>query len=420
MGRCATRETIGVFIYDGELARIMGLLDDVTVVEVAQVLTGPFATTQLGDMGAEVIKVEPPTGELDRDTKPFMGGISSYFMVQNRNKQYLTVDLKDAHGKEILEALLEEADVLVENLSAGAMNRLGFGFDRVQELNDDIIYCSIKGFSSGSRYSELPAFDFIVQAMSGTMSITGSADGEPVRTGVPIGDITASMYAVQAILAALYARDVGDQGRRHIEVPMLDCLISWLTVRAGKVFATGEPYSRGNTHTEFAPFTLFETSDSYLAVAIISNSNAPSSLWAKFCNAIDIPELIEDDRFKSNDRRLEHADELYDILSARMREKSTDAWFDIMKDHRIPAGPVYDTLEMWEDPYISESDLRVSLEREELDGPVEVLRHPVLFDHSSLSIDEAPGPEGADTEAILTALGYSAREIAKLQRTDVI
>lgn len=393
----------------------MDYLKDIKIIEVGQMLTVPFGTSQLGDLGAHVVKIERPEGEIIRNVGPEMDSISSHFASVNRNKDVITLDLKSSEGQSICRDLVTEADVLIENLKSGTMEEFNLGYDELQEYNSELIYCSVQGFREDSQYAELPAYDSIIQAMSGVMSITGEKDRYPIRCGVPIGDIAASMYLSQAVLFALYTRDVYGSGGQFIEVPMLDTLVSWLTSRSANTFVYDEPYPRrGNKHPDLVPYNLFETKDSYLIIAIGSDY-----LWPDFCKAIDRPDLIDMEKFKNNRRRVENEDELYDILDKEINKKKTKEWFDIMRQYGVPAGPVYDTKNMWEDQYLKNSHLRVNIEND-LEDEIELIRHPVLFNGEPLPIHTPPKHVGEDTIEVLMSLGYTDSEIRDLEKKGII
>jgi len=242
----------------------MPFLDDIKILDATQMMAGPFATMHFGDLGAEVVKVErPDRGELTRQYDPFVDGMSGYFAAINRNKHCITLDLTTEEGQDIFLELAADADVVIENFKPGTAERFGIDYDSVREENEDVIYCSIKGFGRDSPYTDNPAFDMIVQAMGGAMSITGDADGPPIRSNIPMGDIAPSAYATQSILAALYQRDANGGGGEFIEVSMLNSMISWLASRATYSLIKNEPFPRmGSKHTDFAPYANFETEDS--------------------------------------------------------------------------------------------------------------------------------------------------------------
>lgn len=395
----------------------MGFLNGITVIDLSQMVSGPVATMHLGDLGAEVIKVErPESGDLSRNLSPFVDGVSSQFVALNRNKRSVTVDLRSQRGQRLVAELLAEADVFVENYKAGTAETFGLGYDAVSATNPGIVYCSIKGFASDSIYENNPAYDMVAQAMSGSMSVTGRADGPPTNTPIPIGDLAASMYAVQAIVGALYARDVNDAGGEYIEVSMLDCLLSWLGIRATASGVNDEPYPRtGNEHSSVAPYKVYETADSYVVVAVASEG-----LWPKFCRAIDREDLIDDPRFETNADRTANADELYEITDEIMRRKTTEEWFEILQDHGVPSGPVRNTLEALEDEYAERRGLVQDLAVDGCGESVPVIRYPVDFGEFGASECTHPRSLGADTYRTVRELGYDDAEIEALVDAGVI
>lgn len=392
----------------------MRTLRDVTVLDVTQVISGPYASMLLGDLGAEVLKIERPgSGSLTRGSAPMLAGVSAYFAAANRNKRYVTLNLQSEDGQEVFRKLATNADVLVENLKAGTMDRYGLGYDAIREVNPEIIYCSISGYGEEGPYADQPAFDPTVQAMGGAMSVTGESDGKPLRSGIAIGDLSASMYATQSIIAALYGRDTQGAGGQYIEVPMLDCMISWLVNRATYSFATGEPYPRnGSRHADFAPWEVFETADSYLAVV------SSEALWPTFCESIDRPDLIDDERFETNAKRVENQDELYDILDSVFVERTSEEWFDRMREHGAPAAPIYDTTEVWEDEHVRSRDLLHTYTHDGEEG--KLVKHPVRFSDADTDIRRPPREVGAETDEVLAEYGFSATEIEQLRAEDTI
>lgn len=394
-----------------------GPLDDVIVLDLTQMLSGPLATMYLGDLGAEVVKIERPNvGDLTRQYPAFRGGFSGYFASLNRNKQSLELNLRTKEGRDILLDLVQDADVIVENYKKRTIEDLNIGYSAIREANLEIIYCSIKAFGDGSPYEGMPSFDLIMQAMSGAMSMTGEPDGQPIRTNIAIGDIAASMFAAQSILAALFskARDDADAGE-FIEISMFDSLLSWLGPRATNSLIRGEPYPRrGNRHSAFVPYDSFETADGYFCVGLGSEN-----FWGNFCEAIEHESLVDDKRFETMEKRSEHQDVLYDILEDVFREKTTEEWFRIMRNHNVPAGPIYDTLEVWEDPHVVERGLLEELPNPAGGDVLPTVRYPVKF--SQYDQKSSPPPRlGNDTEKWLQSLGLSENQIGALRKNGVI
>lgn len=384
-------------------------LDGITVIDATQVVSGPYASMMLADMGAEVVKVERPDGgDIGRANPPFMNGHSGYFTSVNRNKKSVALNLKRERDKDAFLSLAEKADVIVENNPTGRMEKFGLGYETVRERNDEIVYCSITGFGQTGPYRKLPALDIIVQAMSGVMSITGPPDGQPYRAGIPIGDIAGSMYAVQSILLSLYEREHSGTGD-YIDVSMLDSTISWLTVRAGYTFGAGEPYPRmGNKLTEYVPYGVFSTADSPLAVVVVTDDH-----WQRLCDVIDRPELADDDRFATVDARRENRDELEDVLTDVFVRRSADDWFDELSDQHVPAAPIYDTDELWDDEHVRARELLATVEDD--GGTFQTIRHPVKFDNIDTELTQGVPELGEHTKEVLTDAGYSETEIAEFE-----
>ncbi|MFC6989437.1 CaiB/BaiF CoA transferase family protein [Haloplanus sp. GCM10025708] len=380
-------------------------LSDVTVLDVTQMVAGPFASMQLADLGADVYKVERPDGgELGRSNPPFVDGQSAYFAAVNRNKGSVALDLQSDRGREAFLSLAEKADVVVENHPPGRLERFGVGYDAVSERNPGIVYCSITGFGQTGPYRELPALDIVAQAMSGVMSMTGPADGKPHRAGVPIGDIAASMYAVQSIVLALYESERTGEGD-YLDVSMLDCLIQWLTVRAGYSWGTGEPYPRmGNSLEEFVPYGIYETADGYLAVVVVADHH-----WEKLCTAIDREDLADDERFATAPARIENREAVDDLLESALARAPADKWFDRFREHRVPAAPVLDTQEVWRDEHVRARDLRTSVEADGTELPA--IRYPVSVGDADGEITGGVPDLGEQTREALRAAGVDEERI---------
>lgn len=383
-------------------------LDGITVLDVTQMVAGPFASMQLADLGADVVKVERPDGgELGRSNPPFVDGRSTYFASVNRNKRSVALDLSSREGREAFLSLAAVADVVLENHPPGRMERFGLDDESVRERNPEIVYCSISGFGQDGPYRELPALDLVAQATSGVMSLTGPADGDPYRAGVPIGDIAASMYAVQSVVLALFQRERTGEGER-IDVSMLDCLASWLTVRAGHAFGTGRPYPRmGNALPEFVPYGVYETGEGYLAVAVVADHQ-----WRRLCAAFGREALGEDDQFATGADRRAHRDTVDAIVEAAFADAPATEWFDRLREARVPVAPVYDTLEVWEDEHVRSRDLLTTVDD---DGEeVRAIRHPVEFEGITPEIREGVPGLGEHTREALIDAGVSEADVEAL------
>lgn len=375
----------------------------VRIIDCTQVLAGPFATQILADLGAEIIKIESPgIGDISRSTEPTIGDsqISAYFASLNRGKKSIELDLSEEEGKRTFKKLVEDSDVVIENFRPGTMDSWGLGFDKLREINNEIIYCSIKGFLDGP-YRDMPAFDMVVQALSGAMSVTGESDGQPLRPGIPIGDICAGMYAVIGIVTGLYNRE--SNGAQFIEVPMFEGLVSWLTTRAGRTFATGEPYPRmGNSHPSFAPYDSFQTKDGWITLSIASQGT-----WKTFCQAIDRPDLLQNQLFESNPARVRNREALYSILEPVFLQKPSDEWFDLFLERGIPGAPVKNTVDVFQDQQIIESGLTTDLTLGGIDLPFVQL--PIRFSGFSTGTESKPPRLGEHTQEILDSIDEKDR-----------
>ncbi|MFB6301112.1 MAG: CaiB/BaiF CoA transferase family protein [Halobacteriales archaeon] len=391
------------------------LLSDVTVLDVTQVVAGSFASMALADLGAEVIKIERPDGgDIGRSMPPFVGEMSSYFSAVNRNKRSIAVDLSTTAGQDVVRDLAADADVLVENHPAGRMEKFGLGYEELSTVNPAIVYCSITGFGQTGPYATIPALDMMAQAMSGHMSLTGPPEGKPYRAGLPIGDLTGSMYAISSILGALYKRAIGDGDGQYLDVSMTDGLIAWLSVRAGYTFATGEAYPRtGNALEEYVPYDVFETADGYLAVIVATEAH-----WRKLCAGIDRPELAEDDRFATMADRRANREAVTELLSEALAERSAIEWFESLAADGVPIAPVYDTKEVWEDNHVQARNLK-----QELDVSGEAfaaIDFPVKFSATPTDIRRGVPKLGEDTRELLQSHGYGDDDIDRLVADGVV
>ena len=387
-------------------------LSDITVIDLTQVVAGPFATMTFGDMGADVIKIEAiGRGDRARNSPPH----PEYFDTVNRNKRSIALDLKSEEGQAIAHSLLADADVFIESTKSGRMERFNLAYEDVRELNPEIIYCSISGFGSESPYENVPAYDMLIQAMSGIMSLNGEEGGPPLWSALPSGDLAASMYTVQSVLLALYAREKGQIHGEWIEVPMLDAAISWLVPRAGHTFGFDEPFPRlGTHHIISAPFGVFECDDERIVIAAGTNS-----LWHDLCMALDRPDLIEREEFQTRAQRSEHVDLLQSELESTLTEHSADYWIPRLHDNEVPAGPINDTQTVWEDRHVTQRELRVEMERDGREN-ADVIDHPVHFRTLATSLRIPPEELGESTDDILSKLEYTSEEIDRLRNQGIV
>ncbi|ATW27348.1 CaiB/BaiF CoA transferase family protein [Candidatus Formimonas warabiya] len=387
-------------------------LTGIKVVDLSRIIAGPFCTMQLGDMGAEIIKVENPNkGDDLRSIPPFMNGESSYFLLNNRNKKSITLDLKKPQGKEVLMKLLEDADVLIQNFRPGVIDKLGFSYEKVAQINPRIIYCSISGYGDSNHSG---AYDPIIQGESGIMSVNGDPDGLPVKVGVPVGDLVGSLYAVSGILYALLMRNTSGKGQ-YVEISLLDALVSLLALPASIYVATGEnPPRVGNGHPGFNPYDLYETEDGYINIAVGNNS-----LWQKFCAATGLETYQDDPRFLTLKDRKENRSALQKIVKEVLKTKATEEWVKIFTEHDIPNGHIRKIKEVFEDEKLKNRNM-ISTMHHPVAGDFAWMGNPVKLS-SQNEIDYFPPPLlGEHSAEILKGLGYGDEEILELKKNGVM
>jgi CoA:oxalate CoA-transferase len=370
----------------------------------------------LADMGAEVIKIERPSyGDDSRHFGPYVNGESAYFMSINRNKKSITINLKHEKGKEIFREMVKDADIVIENFRPGTMKRLGLGYEELRKINEKIIYAASSGFGHTGPYSERPAYDAIVQAMGGLMSITGQKDGSPTRVGSSIGDIIAGLYTTIGIFAALRYRDKEGVGQK-VDISMLDGQVSILENAIARYFATGKsPKPAGNRHNSIIPFEPFETSDGELMIAA-GNDN----LWQKLCLALNRPSLSEDSRFVTNPLRAKNYNELRPILADLFKQKTTKEWHKILLDNGVPNGPINNIENVVNDPQVKAREMIVEVDHPKA-GKVKMAGIPIKMSKSQGEI-RMPSPSlGEHTEDILKRiLNFNDEEIIKLREEGVL
>lgn len=390
-------------------------LEGIRVVDLTRILSGPFCTMFLADMGAEVIKIED-TGEGDpvRQQGAAVNGYSLYFANFNRNKRSLTLNLRSDEGKEILRELISRADVVVNNYRPGVMDRMGFGRTALMALKPDIVSCHVTGFGLSGPYAERPSFDFIAQAMSGFMSVNGFADGPPMRAGPPISDLVAGQQAALGILAALVRRNRTGKGE-EIATALTDGMTSMLAFLASNYFATGElPARTGNDHALASPYGLFEAADGQIAVAPSNDS-----FYFKLLDALGLAHLREHPDYASNDLRYRHRAAINAEINAVTRTGTTAHWIEVLNAAGIPCGVVQDMRTVFDDPQTRHQQMRVSVAHPRC-GDLDVLGFPIKFIDDPCRMHRPPPDLGADTDAILADLGYDAGRITGLRQRGAI
>ena len=391
-------------------------LAGLTVLDFTRVLSGPYCTMLLADMGARVIKLEQP-GRGD-DTRgwgpPFVNGESAYFLSINRNKESLTLDLKQPTARPILESLLARADVLVENFRPGTMERLGLGYEILAEKYPRLIYCSISGFGQTGPRREEPGYDAVMQGEAGLMSITGDANGPPYRLGVAIADIVSGMFAAQGITLALLARVRTGRGQR-VDIGMLDATAALLTYQAGIYFATGTtPGRMGNRHPTIVPYETFHASDGDFVVAVGNDDQ-----FRRFCGLIGAAALPDDERFSTNRARVVHYNELRPLLVDRLRARTRQEWVRDLKAAGVPCGSVREVAEVLADPQLDARGMIETIDHVTA-GAIRLLGVPIKLSDTPGSVRAAPPGLGQHTDRILEECGLSSQEIDSLRKSRTI
>jgi crotonobetainyl-CoA:carnitine CoA-transferase CaiB-like acyl-CoA transferase len=398
------------------------------VLDLSRVLAAPWASQNLADLGAEVIKVErPKVGDDSRafgppwvkDAQGRDSKDSAYFTSANRGKKSITVDLSKPGGQVLVRALAEKSDVLLENYKYGDLERYGLGFSQLHELNPRLVYCSVTGFGQTGPYKERPGYDFMIQGMGGMMSVTGEPDGAPgggpQRAGVPIADIITGMYASIAVCAALVHRERSGKGQ-HLDLALLDSQIALLAYQNTNYFATGKPPRRiGNLHPNIVPYQPFRTSDGEVILAC-GNDN----LFRKFCEAAGRPELAKDERFATNGKRVENRAQITAVLQDLFLKRTKREWIELLDSAGVPNGPINDVAQVFEEPQVQARGVKIELEHA-VAGKLPMVASPMRFSDTALEYKLPPPLLGQHTDEVLRGiLGQSDSQIAKLRADGVI
>lgn len=393
----------------------MGPLHDIIVLDFTRVLAGPYATMVLGDLGAEIIKIEQPgSGDDSRAYGPYLNGESAYFMSLNRNKQSLTLNLKASEGIDIINKLVEQVDIVVENFRPGTMEKLGIGFDKLKQINPRLIYASTSGYGQTGPYSQRPAYDGVVQALGGIMSITGQLGGQPTRVGPSVGDITAGLFCAIGILTALHERNQSGKGQM-VDVAMLDCQVAILENAISRYGVTGEiPKPVGNRHPSIVPFEPFDTQTSPIMVAVGNDR-----LWKTFCSLINI-DIAEDPRFNINPKRNENYVELRSIIANKLIEKTSEEWQTIFDEAGIPNGPINTVDKVVHNEQVLARDMIVEMDHP-IAGKMSMPGIPIKLSRTPGELKDPAPVLGADTDALLKKyLRFSDADLEILRKNQVI
>ena len=394
------------------------VLEGITVIDFTQALAGPYCTMLLGDLGAEVTKIErPDVGDQSRGWgPPFLAGESAYFLGCNRNKRSLTLNVASDAGQHIMHRLLEQADVFINNLPRhSSLEKYELDAATWRQRNPRLIHCSITGFGRSGPYADRSGYDVLAQAMSGTMALTGEPDGAPMRFPTAIADISAGIYALIGILGALLVRERTGEGQT-LDVSLLDSQITWLSYVAANTFATGErPPRLGNLHPTIVPYQPFRARDKFFIVGV-----GTERLWQRFCRALGIEDTVMNDaRFASNTDRLLHREQLVALLQPIFLQHDADHWLEVLTAADIPCSPINHVDEALNDPQVLARQMIVELEHP-LSGVVKSLGCPIVMSKTPVSYRRPPPLLGQHTEEILADLGYSAADVARLRGEGVV
>lgn len=387
------------------------------VLDLTRVLSGPFCSMILSDLGAEIIKIEIPTrGDDTRAYPPFIEGVSSYFLSLNRGKKSLTLNLKTPEGVKILHKLVANSDIVLENFRPGVTKRLGVDYDALKQIKEDIIYCSISSFGQTGPYATWPGYDLIVQGMSGLMGITGEQDSPPVKVGIAVTDINAGLHAVISILAALKVRDQHGVGQ-HLDVSMLDSAVSWLTFLAGSYFTTDKvPQRMGNAHPSIVPYQSFQAGDDKHLLIAAGNDR----LYRTLCEVLGLVDLVEDVRFSTNGARIKNRTSLIPLIQEELSKKPRDVWLKELREAGFPCAPVYSIEEVFEDPQVKHRGMITTIQHPKA-GEIKQIGTPFKTSVSKIGLTIPPPLLGEHTYEILRELcNYTAEEITILKQKGVI
>ena len=394
---------------------MVAALENIKVVDLTRTLAGPFCTMMLGDMGADVVKIEEPErGDETRSWTPFWNGESTQFVSFNRNKRSLSLNLREKEGLEIVRNLAKDADVMIESFRAGALERMGLGYEEIRGINPGIVYCSISGYGRTGPMAEKPGYDLIIQAYSGLMDLTGEPDGLPLRVGFSLVDLFTGMMAFGSIATALYHKQQTGQGQR-LEAALLDGQVAALSYHATAYLATGlVPQRMGSGHPSLVPYQSFKASDGYFILGV-----ANQGLWERFCEGVGHPELMEDPRFKTNDDRVVHRAECVEVLSGIFQSKTVAEWVDIIEQSGVPCGPINRVDDVVNNPQVNARNMIAELAHPNVPD-LKIPNSPLKLGETPPVIKRPPPLLGQHNDEVLGELGYDEGDIARLKEQGVI
>ena len=391
------------------------VLKNIKVVDLTRTLAGPFSTMMLGDMGAEVIKIEEPeNGDETRSWTPFWNGESSVFVAFNRNKRGISVNLKEQEGIDLVLSLVKDADIVVESFRAGALDRMGLGYADIKTINPNIIYCSISGYGRTGPLANKPGYDLLIQAYSSLMNLTGETDGMPMRVGFSLVDLFTGMMAYGSMMTALYHRNVTGKGQ-WIEAALLDGQVAAMSYHGTAYLATGiDPLRMGSGHPSLVPYQSFGGSDGNFILGVANNG-----LWQRFCNSIEHPELLEDPRFRTNDDRVANRSECVRALNNIFGDNTVSYWVDKISEAGVPCGPINQVSDVVNDPHVLSRDMISGIEHPNIPD-LRFPGSPLKLTETPPTIRRAPPLLWQHNEEILNELGYSSESIDSLRDRGVI
>lgn len=391
-------------------------LEGIKVLDLTRVLAGPYCTMILADLGADVIKVEAPGGSDETRSwgPPFQNGVSAYYLCANRNKRSITVNLKTDEGRKIIRKLAKEADILIHNFKTGSMEKWELDYTQLQTINPKLIYCSITGFGETGPYHHLPGYDYIIQGMSGLMSITGNEESGPLKIGVAMVDILAGLYSVISIEAALYEREKSGQGQK-IDISLLDTAVSSLVNVASNFFVSGNvPQMLGNAHPNIVPYSTFKALDGDIIIAVGNDRQ-----FASLCEIIGIAEIAKNEKYSKNEARVKNRKELTEIIEGQLQLNSVDHWMHLFFEKNIPCGPIQTMDQVFSHPQIIARDMIVNTNHPEA-GNVKLVGSPIKLSRTKVRIERYPPMAGEHTVEILQQAGFSTEEIAKMKKENIV
>jgi len=393
-----------------------GPLQGLRVLDFTRVLAGPSATLALADLGAEIIKVEPPGGgDETRSFPPLREGESHYFISINRGKKSIVIDLKSEQGVELVKQLVADCDILVENYRPGVMARLGLGYDAMSKINPRLIYCAISGFGMDGPLRDRPSFDIVMQALSGALSVNGEKGASPTKLGIPLGDLVGGINGPIAILAALHERHQTGRGRL-IDVSLFDGMLGMLGYLAQLAFFNDEnPQPQGGQHPNLVPYGIFPAADGAIVIACLTNN-----FWGRICTALGMPEYTEDERYSTIQKRRDARDAVNDLITSRTSVMSMDGLVDLFVKHEVPHAPILGITEALAQPHAKAREMVVDVEHQTL-GTIPIVNRPFKFPGDTLPPPDAPPVLGQHTDKILSEIvGLDAEQIARLKALNII